>query len=93
MREVLVFLIALADRIAHGRLAPEARAEFTVALVRHVARTLADNEDELLGAAPAGAPSHGDAFVDLYSDVKAGEHDAYQQVISPWERQHLLLNV
>ncbi len=35
----------------------------------------------------------GDAFVDLYSDVKAGEHDAYQQVISPWERQHLLLNV
>jgi len=35
----------------------------------------------------------GDAFVDLYSDVKASEHDAYQQVISPWERQHLLLNV
>jgi hypothetical protein len=25
--------------------------------------------------------------------VKASEHDAYQQVISPWERQHLLLNV
>jgi glutamine synthetase len=35
----------------------------------------------------------GEAFVDLYSDVKASEHDAYQQVISPWERQHLLLNV
>jgi len=35
----------------------------------------------------------GAAFVDLYSDVKASEHDAYQQVISPWERQHLLLNV
>jgi glutamine synthetase len=35
----------------------------------------------------------GPAFVDLYSDVKASEHDAYQQVISPWERQHLLLNV
>jgi glutamine synthetase len=35
----------------------------------------------------------GDAFVDLFSDVKASEHDAYQQVISPWERQHLLLNV
>ena len=69
MREVLVFLIALADRIAHGRLAPEARAEFTVALVRHVARTLADNEDELLGAAPAGAPSHGDAFVDLVNEI------------------------
>jgi len=35
----------------------------------------------------------GEAFVDLFSDVKASEHDAYQQVISPWERQHLLLNV
>jgi len=35
----------------------------------------------------------GDEFVSLYSDVKASEHDAYQQVISPWERQHLLLNV
>lgn len=35
----------------------------------------------------------GEDFVLLYSDVKATEHDAYQQVISPWERQHLLLNV
>jgi glutamine synthetase len=35
----------------------------------------------------------GASFVDLYSDVKTSEHDAYQQVVSPWERQHLLLNV
>ena len=35
----------------------------------------------------------GETFVILYSDVKVSEHDAYQQVISPWERQHLLLNV
>jgi glutamine synthetase len=35
----------------------------------------------------------GEQFCALYSDVKASEHDAYQQVISPWERQHLLLNV
>jgi glutamine synthetase len=35
----------------------------------------------------------GEDFVDLFSDVKTSEHDAYQQVISPWERQHLLLNV
>ncbi len=35
----------------------------------------------------------GETFVQLYSDVKSSEHDAYQQVISPWERQHLLLNV
>jgi glutamine synthetase len=35
----------------------------------------------------------GEDFVLLYNDVKASEHDAYQQVINPWERQHLLLNV
>lgn len=69
MREVLVFLIALADRIAHERLAADARQEFTVALVRHVARTLADNEDELLGAPPAGAASHADTFIDLVNEV------------------------
>jgi glutamine synthetase len=35
----------------------------------------------------------GEEFVLLYCDVKDSEHDAYQQVTSPWERQHLLLNV
>ena len=49
MREVLVFLVAVTDRIAHARLEPEARVEFTVALVRHLARTLQENEDDLLG--------------------------------------------
>ncbi len=32
-------------------------------------------------------------FVSVYLDVKNVEHDAYQQVISAWEREHLLLNV
>ncbi len=32
-------------------------------------------------------------FVTLYMDVKLTEHEAYQQVISAWEREHLLLNV
>ncbi len=35
----------------------------------------------------------GDDFVDLFLEVKMAEHDAFQQVISPWEREHLLLNV
>jgi hypothetical protein len=69
MREVLVFLIALADRIAHERLGEAERSEFTVALVRHVARILQENEDDLLGPAPAGAPSHGDTFIDLVNEV------------------------
>ena len=35
----------------------------------------------------------GDDFVTLLLEVKQAEHDAYQQVISAWEREHLLLNV
>ena len=69
VREVLVFLVAVTDRIAHERFGAEERAEFTVALVRHVARTLQDNEDELLGAPPPGTPSHADTFIDLYNEV------------------------
>ena len=69
MREVLVFLIALADRIAHERLDADERREFTTALVRHLARTLQDNEDDLLGAPAAGAPSHGDGFIDLVNEL------------------------
>lgn len=71
LREVLVFLVALADRIAHARLGGDARAEFTSALVHHLARILQDNEDDLLGPAPAGAPSHADTFIDLVNEVTA----------------------
>lgn len=35
----------------------------------------------------------GEAFVEALLAVKAAEHDAYQRVISSWEREHLLLNV
>jgi glutamine synthetase len=35
----------------------------------------------------------GEAFVDALLAVKQAEHDAYQRVISSWEREHLLLNV
>jgi hypothetical protein len=69
LREFLVFLAALADRIAHARLDGEQRVEFTSALVHHLARILQENEDDLLGPAPAGAPSHGDSFIDLVSEV------------------------
>jgi glutamine synthetase len=32
-------------------------------------------------------------FCRIYSEVKRIEYTAYQQVISPWEREHLLMNV
>jgi hypothetical protein len=69
MREVLVFLAAVTDRIAHARLAPEVRSEFTTALVRHLARTLQDNEHDLLGPVPAGAASYADSFIDLVNEL------------------------
>ena len=35
----------------------------------------------------------GKEFVTLFPEIKQTEHDAYQNVISAWEREHLLLNV
>jgi hypothetical protein len=69
LREVLVFLVALADRIAYVRLDSAHRPAFTAALVRHLARILQDNEDDLLGPPPEGAPSHTDSFIDLVNEV------------------------
>jgi hypothetical protein len=69
LRETLVFLIAVVDRIAAARLPAADRAEFTTGLVRHVARTLAGNEEDLLGPPPAGAAPHADTFIDLVNEV------------------------
>jgi hypothetical protein len=68
MREVLVFLIAVVDRIAHARMEASARRAFTPALVHHVAATLADNESELLGPRADGA-SYAHTFIDLVNEV------------------------
>lgn len=35
----------------------------------------------------------GEEFSRLYHDIKRAENEEYQREISPWERQHLLLNV
>ena len=34
-----------------------------------------------------------DSFVDVYVAVKEAEFDNFLNVISPWEREHLLLKV
>ena len=53
----------------------------------------------LLGALDALDASHdlkrvlGKEFVDVFISVKQGEHDEFMKVISPWEREYLLLNV
>jgi glutamine synthetase len=35
----------------------------------------------------------GPEFVSLYAEIKRFEHEQFMTVISPWEREHLLLNV
>jgi len=47
---------------------------------------LLDEDEDLRGVL-------GHEFVDLYVAVKRHEYKEFQQVISPWEREHLLLNV
>lgn len=69
LREMLVFLIVVVDRLAYQRLDAADRAAFTTALVRHVAGTLEGNEIDLMGEPPAGQPRPADRLIDLYNDT------------------------
>ena len=35
----------------------------------------------------------GEEFVTLFSDIKKYEYDEFDQIITPWEREHLLMKV
>jgi len=48
---------------------------------------------ELFADAPEVWELLGPEFCQLYFDIKKAENEEYQREISPWERQHLLLNV
>ncbi len=51
---------------------------------------------EALKLLDAATPLHdilGKRFVDVYVAVKETEHDEFMRVISPWEREHLLMHV
>ncbi|WP_088561708.1 glutamine synthetase family protein [Arboricoccus pini] len=61
-----------------------------------LAQTLPQQMPEALRKLQGSGPlkeTLGEAFVDVLLAVKQSEHDAYQRVISSWEREHLLLNV
>lgn len=64
LREVLVFLVQFADRIAHARMDADTRVAFTTALALRVAAIYDENASDLLGAPPTGAASHHDHLVD-----------------------------
>ena len=67
MREWLVFLIQVVDRMAHERMGADERVAFTTALVLRVADHLAENENNLLGVPPPGEESHQGRFIDLFN--------------------------
>lgn len=48
---------------------------------------------DLMDESAAMRETLGSEFVDVYQAVKRNEYKEFLQVISPWEREHLLLNV
>ncbi len=80
MREILLFLCAVVDRVAFDRMPAQQRSEFTDALVVRVADILDDSEAEWLGPAPTGQPSWRDQFIDQFNaaveDYAEFGHDA-----------------
>ncbi|PZX18297.1 glutamine synthetase [Palleronia aestuarii] len=71
--------------------APE-RSEDAYTVDRAIPRSLYDALQLLDASAPI-QKLLGEEFAQVYSVVKTTEHDEYLQVISPWEREHLLINV
>jgi hypothetical protein len=70
LTEFLVFLIQVADRIAHRQLSAEARFAFTSTLANRVAETLAENQNRLMGDSIATHKQH---FIDKLNQ-RAGEY-------------------
>ncbi|MEK6205525.1 MAG: glutamine synthetase, partial [Amylibacter sp.] len=47
----------------------------------------------LLDDSPELVEIMGEEFTMIYKAIKRMEYDEFQEVISPWEREHLLINV
>jgi len=70
LTEFLVFLIQVADRIAHRQLSAEDRVTFTSTLANRVAETLSENQSRLMGDSIA---AHKQNFIDNLNQ-RAGEY-------------------
>ncbi len=66
----------------------ESANEGSIDLPRGLLEAIALLEDE-----PAFTEMFGKDFIGIYAGVKRGEFETFMQVISPWEREFLLLNV
>lgn len=65
LREFLIFLILIADRIAYDKMDPESRAAFTLELALRVADNFAENQGALLSA-PFSESRR--AFIDKFNE-------------------------
>jgi len=70
LREYLIFLVMVADRIVYTQLSENDRAEFTGALANRVAEHMAENQTEWLGGAMR---EYKDSFIDRLNQ-RAGEY-------------------
>ena len=70
LREFLVFLILVADRLAYRQFASEDRVVFTSTLANHVGATYAENESRLMGGEPGACKQQ---FIDALN-ARAGEY-------------------
>ena len=70
--------------------------EMDIILGRYAGVRLAHLDMSALDLFDAASPLHdvlGPEFCRVYGIVKRAEYEEFLQVISPWEREHLLLNV
>jgi hypothetical protein len=76
LRELLVFLLAGADRIAYARLGGEGRTPFTTTLVLRASELLDENEADLLGPLADGG-SYADRFIEQFN-VLSGHYESFK---------------
>ena len=70
--EFIAFLVQLADRAVYGRLAEEERAALIGAVVRHLAATMENNQQDLFGPG-----EYRKAFIDLLN-ARFGEYAGFE---------------
>ena len=72
LTEFIAFLVQLADRAVYGRLAEDERAALIGALVRHLAATMANNQQDLFGPGEYRKP-----FIDRLN-ARFGEYAGFE---------------
>ncbi|RZI97984.1 MAG: glutamine synthetase, partial [Rubrivivax sp.] len=91
--------VALAATLACGylgiqqRITPTAECTGDAYLGKHELPQSLGEAVELLRQSPDLAEVLGPEFVTVYTEIKDIEYAEYMKVISPWEREHLLLHV